>query len=96
MSMGEILGLGVAALTPLGAAGAFIWNKLEKRFERLETKLEECETRETDSLERRAVTLTAVELLWQEVARNVPDSMALVRAKKLLDGLKDENDEARR
>lgn len=96
MSLGEIIGTGVAALTPLGAAGAFIWNKIEKRFGRLEEKLDECETRELDSLERRAVQLTALELLWQEVTRLAPDSKVLVRAKRLLDGLKDENDEARR
>lgn len=96
VSVPEIIGIGVAALTPLGAAGAFVWNKIEKRFGQIETQLEECHDRERDSLDRRAVQLTVIELLWQEVKRLAPDADILVRAKKLLDDLKDQNDEARR
>lgn len=96
MSLGEIIGYGVSALAPLGAAGAFIWNKIEKRFKEIDAKLDECEDRERDSLERRAVQLTVIELLWQEVKRHAPASDVLQRAKKLLDDLKDQNDEARR
>ncbi len=96
MSVGEIIGIGVSALAPLGAAGAFIWNKIEKRFGHIENQLEECETRERESLERRGVQLTVIELLWQEVKRLAPDAPILGRAKKLLDDLKEQNDEARR
>ena len=96
MSLGEILGIGVSALGSLGAAGALIWNKIDARFKEIDNKLDECETRERDSLDRRAVQLTVIELLWQEVKRTVPASDVLQRAKKLLDGLKDQNDEARR
>lgn len=96
MSLGEIIGIGVSALAPLGAAGAFIWNKIDQRFKDIDAKLDECETRERDSLERRAVQLTVIELLWQEVKRLAPGADVLQRAKKLLDDLKDQNDEARR
>lgn len=96
MSLGEIIGIGVGALAPLGAAGAFIWNKIEARFKLIDAKLDECEVRERESLERRGVQLTAIELLWSEVKRLAPDSTILLRVKKLLDDLKDQNDEARR
>lgn len=95
MSLGEIITGGVGLLTAIGTAGAFIWNKIEGRFKEIDAKLDECEARERDSLDRRAVQLTVIELLWQEVKRHAPASGVLERAKKLLDDLKDQNDEAR-
>lgn len=100
MSATEIITASVTVLTTLGGGIAFVWNKIEKRFSEIETKLEECQARERESKQRelesqkrRSVQLTAIELLWQEVQRIAPDSMVLVRAKKLLDDLKIRNDE---
>lgn len=95
MSAGEIITAAVAALTPIGGGIAFIWRKIEKRFADFETRLKECQDRERASLDRRAVQLTVIEILWQEVARLAPDTTVLKRAKKLLDDLQDQNDEAR-
>lgn len=102
MSAGEIITAAVAALTPIGAGIAFIWSKIEKRLSDFEAQLNECQARERASqererasLDRRAVQLTVIELLWQEVTRLAPETVVLKRAKKLLDDLKDQNDEAR-
>lgn len=72
-------------LTPLGAGVAFVWNKVEKRFAAIETKLEACEGREETGHRRRGVLVAVTELLWQEVKRLAPRSPTLTRARKLLD-----------
>lgn len=95
MSAGEIIGAIVGGLSTVGGGAAFIWNKVEKRLAAFEAQLDECEKRERESLDRRAVQLTVIELLWQEVTRLAPETAVLKRAKKLLDDLKDQNDEAR-
>lgn len=74
----------------LGGGIRFVWNKVEARFQKIETQLEECHQRELQHQERRAVQLTVIELLWQEVKRLAPDAGVLDRAKRLLDGLKKE------
>lgn len=76
-----------------GGAVRFIWNKIEKRFVSIETELGKCEVRERESQERRAVQLTAIELLWSEVKRFAPESHVLVRVKRLLDDLKRRGDQ---
>lgn len=86
--MSEVITAAVAACGSVGAAVAFIWNKVEKRFTLIEQQLEECEQRERDGQERRIAQLTVIELLWQEVKRLAPDAYVLERAKKLLDDLK--------
>ena len=89
--MSEIAGIItaiVAALTTLGAAGKFIWDKIEARFQAIDAELDHCRTRETKSIERRMVQLSVIEILWQEVVRHAPSSPALGRAKHLLDDLK--------
>jgi len=84
----EIITAFVALLGALGAAGRFIWNKLEKRFTEIEEKLDECHKREQVSNHRRGILNLAVELLWQEVERLAPKSRALGRVRKHLDELK--------
>lgn len=93
----------ITALTGLliaVAGGArFVWNKIEKRalareaeytarFVKVETALDECHEREAKGQERRAVQLTVIEILWQEIQRIAPKSQVLVRAKHHLDELK--------
>lgn len=77
-------------LGALGGGIRFVWNKFEARFQKIEAQLEECHQREQAHHERRAVQLTVIELLWQEVKRLAPDTPVLDRAKRLLDGLKKE------
>lgn len=88
----ELIVAGVAVLGAAGATGKFVWNKIETRFTAIEDKLEECHDRELVSQERRAVQLTVIELLWQEVKRHVPDSQVLTRAGRLLDGLRSQQE----
>lgn len=90
------IGAIAGALVPAGGGIAFVWNKIEARFRKIEGQLDECHTRERqhqarehEHQERRAVQLTVIELLWQEVSRLAPETNVLVRAKRLLDGLKD-------
>ena len=77
----------------IGGAGRFVWNKIERRFTALDAELAKCRQREAASVERRAVQLTVIELLWQEVRRLAPDNPALIRGKKLLDDLKEKGRE---
>lgn len=88
----DIITAVVAAFLPVGGGIAFVWNKLERRFTEIEARLEECHVRETESQQRRAVQLTVIELLWQELQRHTPDNPVLRRAKKLLDGLRKSNE----
>lgn len=83
-----IITAGVAALGALGTAGRFVWNRIEARFQAVEVELAHCREREALSVERRAIQLTVIELLWQEVQRHVPGSQVLTRARDLLDDLK--------
>jgi putative protein kinase ArgK-like GTPase of G3E family len=89
--MTELAGI-IAAIVPLlallGAGIRFLWNKIEARFVAVETALDECHEREARSHERRAVQLTVIEILWQEIQRIAPKSQVLVRAKHHLDELK--------
>lgn len=79
----------VGALSATGAAIAWLWNKIEKRFEKVETALEECRAREAKSSEREGKHLTVIELLWQEVERKARGPNAVLdRAKRILDDLK--------
>lgn len=92
MNAGEITITVVGILTPIGTAIAFVWNKVEKRFTSIETKLEECQAREDASQERRGVLVTVAELLWSEVKRLSPSgtkSPTLNRARKLLDDIRE-------
>lgn len=79
----------VGGATALGAGLRFIWNKIEARFVSVEEELDHCREREAQSVERRAIQLTVIELLWQEVQRHAPSSLVLTRAKRLLDDLKE-------
>lgn len=98
-----IIGASGGALTVIGGGVAFVWNKIEqrardrekqneRRFTKIEGDLELCEERERQSLGRRSVQLTVIELLWQEVMRHAPGSTVLDRAKHLLDELKEHAD----
>jgi hypothetical protein len=92
----DLAALITASIGVLGALGGgirFVWNKLEKRFAAIEAELAECRQREARGSARRSVQLTVIELLWQEVERLAPNgSKVLVRAKRLLEGLKDDLD----
>lgn len=81
----------VALLGAAGAAIKWLWDKIEARFVKIETALEECEKRELASNERRGKHLTVIELLWAEVVRlsKGGQNNVLNRAKHLLDELKD-------
>lgn len=83
------IGAIAGALVPVGGGIAFVWNKIEARFQEIEGKLQDCHDREVEHQERRTVQLTVIELLWQEVSRSNPDAWVIKRAKQLLDGLKD-------
>ena len=83
--MSEVAAIITAAV---GAAGRFVWNKIEARFQSVEAELVHCREREASSVERRAIQLTVIELLWQEVQRHNPGSVVLTRVKNLLDDLK--------
>ena len=89
--LAAIITASVALLGALGAVAKFVWNKLEVRFTVIEERLEECRQREIESQRRSTVKLTVIELLWQEIERNTPDNAVLRRAKRLLDGLKRED-----
>ena len=79
----------VGALSATGAAIAWLWNKIEKRFEKVENALDECREREARSAEREGKHLTVIELLWQEVERKTRGPNAVLdRAKRILDDLK--------
>jgi hypothetical protein len=90
---------GVGALTAAGGAVAWLWNKIEKRFEKVEAELEACRQRESNAKARESQLmlhatkhLMVIELLWQEVerrSRGAPNAV-LGRARKLLDALKEE------
>lgn len=84
-----IITASVGVLTPLGGGAAFVWNRIEKRFTAIDQALDQCRAREHASEARRAVQLTVIELLWQEVERLAPGAKVLGRAKKLLDELKE-------
>jgi hypothetical protein len=89
--MNEIAAIITAAtglLIAVAGGGRFIWNKIETRFIKVEAALEECHEREAKGQERRAVQLTVIEILWQEIQRIAPKSNVLIRAKHHLDELK--------
>jgi len=77
------------ALATTGGAIAWLYNKIERRFEKVETALEDCRKREAKSSEREGKHLVVIELLWQEVERKARGpSPVLERAKRILDDLK--------
>jgi hypothetical protein len=81
------------SLPTIGTGIAWIWRKMERRFEHIEVELKACRDREVASHERRAIQRTVIELLWQEVERFAPHSSTLGRAKHLLERLKDDGQE---
>lgn len=74
-------------LTPIGAAVAYLWAKVESRFSKIEKQLAECERR--DLRNTRALTLyeTALTVVMDELERHNAASPALVQARKLLQQL---------
>jgi hypothetical protein len=97
--LATILTAAGVSLPTIGGGIGFLWNKIEKRFAKIEGELEKCRARETAANKRGAVHLTVIELLWLEVTRQSPGkpNSTLARAKKLMDDLKvslpDEDDE---
>ena len=93
--LSEVITAAVVAFGTVGTGIAFIWNKIERRedkaetrFVEIEAKLDQCERREDEGQERRARLLIVIELLWQELVRIAPDTPVLKRARRLLDNLK--------
>lgn len=86
--LAAIITASVGLLAALGGGARFVWNKIEARFARVEAALEQCHERELRSQTRRAVQLTVIELLWQEVQRLAPRSKVLDRARHHFDELK--------
>lgn len=79
---------GSGILASIAGGVKFVWCKLESRFTAIEAQLEECRKTEVVSQERRAVLITVIELLWQEVQAVAPNSAILRRAQKLMDDFK--------
>lgn len=82
----------IGSFGTLGTAGAFVWNKIERRFDEIDGELDKCRERETAAQKRSAVHITVIELLWQEIKRLHPsdqEPQTLLRAKKLMDDLKE-------
>lgn len=82
--IGAAAGGAVALITAIGAAGKFVWNKIEERFKRIEKALDECNRRSDLSEKRRSVLITIIELLKQEFRHHLPQSDALTRADELM------------
>lgn len=75
-----------ALLAALGAAGKFIWTKLEARFKSIDNELAHCRRREKIAGLRRTSHMVAIELLLQELERLSPQkSRVLPKVKLLLD-----------
>ena len=83
--LAAIITAATGLLALFGAGMRFLWNKLERRFDKIEEELSNCEA-------RRGVQLTVIELLWSELHRLAPYSPVFSRAKKLLDDLKREHE----
>lgn len=81
---------GTLAASTIG--GGFVWvvTWAQKRFERVEKKLSECERRERRQGTINGVQLAVIEMLWREVERIGDGASAAVlkRSEKLLDDLK--------
>jgi hypothetical protein len=79
----------VGALTAAGSAVAWLWTKVEARFDDVEKKLEACEQRELLHKDTTAKHLIVIELLWQVARKSRGASDVLERCEKLLDDLKE-------
>lgn len=77
---GAVAGIGTA----LAAAVKFVWGKVEARFSRIESALDECREERALSEKRRGVLVTIIELLKQELRHHLPDSPMLRRADSLM------------
>lgn len=87
--LAAIITAGVGALGTVGGGVTWLWARVEKRFDEVETKLAACEKRESDQREINAKHLIVIELLWQDVKRRSRGaSDVLERCGKLLDDLK--------
>lgn len=84
---------GIAAVVGTGGVGGglkFVWNKVETRFQQIEAKLENCESRERVADRRGAINLAVIEIVCAEVERLSPvkPNPVLLRARAMLEGLK--------
>lgn len=87
------------ALATVAGGVAWLWNKVEKRFQDVEKELDACRQREASAAKRETNLmlhaqkhLMVIELLWQEIerrSRGAPNAV-LGRARKVLDDLKEE------
>lgn len=74
----------VSVLTTIGAAIAFVWQKVDKRFSHIERKLEECEARETRSTRLHVLYESALSVVMEELQQIKPESPALKHARTML------------
>lgn len=85
----DIIAAVVPTLTVLGGATGFVWNKIEKRFARIEQELDSCQQRERRAQQQNAVHIAVIELMWREIDRfGEASAPTLRRVKKLLDDMK--------
>lgn len=89
--MSDLPAIIVAATGTLGTFGVaarFLYNKVETRFNHMETKLEECAKRDRAGLEYRILSSTLIDVLYSELKRSRPRSAALTTARPLMVQLK--------
>jgi len=94
----SIVSTGIAVAGFLGSGIVFLWGRVEFNNRKIQRELHKCHDREVKGRERRGILMTVIELLWQEVNHLLPqsgNSMVLDRAKKLLDGIKTEDEIAK-
>jgi len=77
------------AVATAGGAVTWLWNKVEARFQEVESELEKCREREKTSMEVAAKHLLVIELLWQAASKNKAAAPTLARCKERLDKLKE-------
>lgn len=75
-NLGPILIAATGLLALIGGGLRFVWNKFEKRFTGIETKLEECKARDAEKGAQLSAVVLCIQLLVPEVERLDPDSHA--------------------
>jgi hypothetical protein len=78
----------VALLGAVGAAGKFVWDKVERRFENIENDLKLCYAREVTTKERRGILVTVIDLLITELKTVAPLSETITHSERLMERVK--------
>lgn len=80
----EAIGAMSAAMVPAGGGIAFLWNKIEARFKKLEDEQAATEQHLEACRRGGALKLTAIELLYLELRNVTPTSWVLDKVNELL------------